>query len=90
MSIRVGETVCREPYWMRENAFPFKLRHPCNGTITYINHRTLYYLVEFENGLRECYKIRDSRRLPPPIEPKGPGRFAGHNKAHVDDGRSSP
>lgn len=49
----VGDVLTRIP------TLPDKVRapEPAKCTVTYVNKDHMYFLVVFENGFRECYKV---------------------------------
>lgn len=67
MSIALGEKVLREPYWHHLPGFPMYLKVPRVGRIVYINYAHRWYMVEYNNGLRESFIMRDARRDPKTI-----------------------
>ena len=34
-----------------------RIRHSYPATVVYINREHAYYMVEFDNGIRECFKL---------------------------------
>lgn len=60
---RVGDTLMEIPtivLWQGVNDFPEP--EPC--TVIWTNPAHLFYVVQFENGIRECYKLPRPKRSP--------------------------
>lgn len=87
MSIALGEKVLREPYWHHIPGFPMYLKVPRVGRIVYINFSHRWYTVEYVNGLRESYIMRDARRDPSTVG--GINAHTGRVREAVETGESA-
>jgi len=51
---QVGDRRVEVPTIQRDKSYS---RDPRPCVVVYVNRRRLWYMVEFENGVRECYKL---------------------------------